>query len=240
MKDNYAKVPKYQVIENDIIDQINQGNYALGEAIPSESELAAQYNCSRVTVRQALSNLAYKGFINKIQGSGAYVNRPKALHKNPQIKSFTEDMEEQGKKVHSIVNSFGITVAGKSTSSLLGIKETDFVYYIERTRFADNDAYMFERTFMSVDMHPDMSMKVLYSSKYKYAEENNFELELSEQNIYPIFAPEYIANELKISTKQPMLKVANTTYLKDGRVFDYTEFYMHPELYQLSITKYRY
>lgn len=239
MKDNYNKIPKYQVIENDIIEQINQGSYALGDSIPSEAELSAQYNCSRVTVRQALSNLAFKGFINKIQGSGAYVSRPKSLQKNPLIKSFTEDMKEQGKNATSVVNSFGITVAGKNISSLLNIKESDSVYYIERTRFADNEPFMFERTFMSVDQHPDMSIKILQSSKYKYAEENGFEIEYSVQNIFPIFPPEYIANELKISTKQPMLKVANTTYLKDGRVFDYSELYMHPELYQFSVIKYR-
>ena len=71
-----VKVPKYHLIENDILDKINSGIYEAGTALPSEAELSAMYNCSRVTVRQALGNLAYKGFIKKIQGSGAYVNRP--------------------------------------------------------------------------------------------------------------------------------------------------------------------
>lgn len=237
MNEKETKVPKYQIIENDIIDQINSGSYAVGEAIPSEAELVEKYSCSRVTVRQALSNLAYKGFINKKQGSGAFVSKPKSVQRNPFIKSFTDDMEENGKKVKSKVNSFSITTAGKSVAHLLGIKETDQVYYIERTRYADNDAMMFERTFMSVDLHPEMSMKVLQSSKYKYAEENGLTIDYASQNIMPIFASDYIANELKISTKQPMLKVINTTYLKNGKVFDYTELYLHPELYQLNMIK---
>lgn len=234
-----VKVPKYHLIENDILDKINSGIYEAGTALPSEAELSAMYNCSRVTVRQALGNLAYKGFIKKIQGSGAYVNRPKLIQRNPFIKSFSEDMEEQGKKPRSTVNAFSVIPAGKQVASLLGIEDTDPIYYIERTRFADDDALMYERTYMAVALHPDISMKILQGSKHRYAEEHGLNIEYASQNITPIFAPDYIAEALKISTKQPILKVANTTYIKDGRVFDHTELFLHPELYQLNMIKYK-
>lgn len=234
-----VKVPKYHLIENDILDKINSGIYEAGTALPSEAELSAMYNCSRVTVRQALGNLAYKGFIKKIQGSGAYVNRPKLIQRNPFIKSFSEDMEEQGKKPRTTVNAFSVIPAGKQVASLLGIEDTDPIYYIERTRFADDDALMYERTYMAVALHPDISMKILQGSKHRYAEEHGLNIEYASQNITPIFAPDYIAEALKISTKQPILKVANTTYIKDGRVFDHTELFLHPELYQLNMIKYK-
>lgn len=234
-----VKVPKYHLIENDILDKINSGIYEAGTALPSEAELSAMYNCSRVTVRQALGNLAYKGFIKKIQGSGAYVNRPKLIQRNPFIKSFSEDMEEQGKKPRTTVNAFSVIPAGKQVASLLGIEDTDPIYYIERTRFADDDALMYERTYMAVALHPDISMKILQGSKHRYAEEHGLNIEYASQNITPIFAPDYIAEALKISTKQPILKVVNTTYIKDGRVFDHTELFLHPELYQLNMIKYK-
>lgn len=234
-----VKVPKYHLIENDILDKINSGIYEADTALPSEAELSAMYNCSRVTVRQALGNLAYKGFIKKIQGSGAYVNRPKLIQRNPFIKSFSEDMEEQGKKPRTTVNAFSVIPAGKQVASLLGIEDTDPIYYIERTRFADDDALMYERTYMAVALHPDISMKILQGSKHRYAEEHGLNIEYASQNITPIFAPDYIAEALKISTKQPILKVANTTYIKDGRVFDHTELFLHPELYQLNMIKYK-
>ncbi|MFR9118963.1 MAG: hypothetical protein ACLVJX_08815, partial [Merdibacter sp.] len=34
-------------------------------------------------------------------------------------------------------------------------------------------------------------------------------------------------------------ETANTTYIKDGRVFDHTELFLHPELYQLNMIKYK-
>lgn len=239
MKENYAKIPKYQIIENDIIDKINQGIYPADSPLPTEAELVKTYECSRVTVRQALSNLAFKGFINKKQGSGAFVNKSQMMQKAPSIKSFSEDMIEMGKTPHSVVNTFNITQAGDTISQLLKIKPEDRIYYIERTRLADNIPMMFERTFMSVDLHPEMSVKILESSKYNYAEESGLLIDYSYQNITPIFPSDYIAQELNISTKQPILRVANTTYLKDGQVFDYTELYMNTDYYQLDIIKKR-
>lgn len=234
-----VKVPKYQFIENDIIEKITCGIYPPGGAIPSEAELVEMYACSRVTVRQALGNLAYKGFIFKKQGSGAYVKETKTIQRNPFIKSFTEDMEEQGKKAVSKVNVFTILPSDKMISSLLGIEKKDMVYHIERTRYADKDAILYEKTYMSVKLHPYMSIEILQNSKYRSAEEYGLNIEYSSQHITPIFPSELIAEELKISTKQPMIKVANTTFLKDGQVFDYTELYLHPELYQLNMIKYR-
>lgn len=237
MKENDIKIPKYQIIESDIIDKINQGIYVIDSPLPTEAELCKMYECSRVTVRQALSNLSFKGFIHKKKGSGAYINQSQLMQKAPSIKSFTDEMIEMGKKPHSIVNTFNITQAGRTISHLLQIQPQDRVYYIERTRLADNIPMMFERTFMSVEMHPEMSMKILESSKYKYGEEHGFSICYSYQNITPAFPSDYIAQELKISTKQPILRVINTTYLNDGRIFDYTEFFMNTDYYQLNLIK---
>lgn len=237
MTQSKPKIPKYQIIENDLIDKINNNVYNTDSPLPTEAELSSIYNCSRVTVRQALSDLAFKGYITKSQGSGSFVKKQKSIHKSPQIKSFSEDMIELGKKPSNVVNSFNVTDAGTTLANILKINPQDKIYYFERTRYADDIPMAFEKNFMSVDMHPELSMKVLQQSKYKYGEEHGLIIDYSVQEISPIFPPAYIANELKISTTQPLLRVTNTTYLKDGRVFDYSELYMHPENYQLTIIK---
>ncbi|MEG0240415.1 GntR family transcriptional regulator [Anaerorhabdus sp.] len=239
MKTNDEKIPKYQIIENDIIDKINNGIYLPNAALPTEAEIAEKYNCSRVTVRQALSNLVFRGFIYKNQGSGTFVKPEQSIQRTPLLKSFSEDILEQGKEPRSVVHTFNITEAGVTMSKILGINETDKIYLIERTRYADDKPVLFERTFMSVDLHPEMSMKILLGSKYSYAEKNGFDIDYAYQTIAPIFPPEYIASELNVSTKHPILRINNPTYLKDGRVFDYTELYLNTDLYQLNIIKKR-
>lgn len=233
------KIPKYQLIENDIIDMIHQGILKENQNLPSESSLMRKYNCSRVTVRQALSNLSYKGFIYKKQGSGSYVKQSTSLRKHPAMKSFSEDMTDLGKKPGSQIISFNITMAGENIASLLKIKKEDKVYYIERIRYADDIPMMFERSFLSVAMHPDLSFRIMEGSKYKYADDHGFAIDCSHQRVSPVFPSEYIADSLKISPKQPVLRINNTVYLKDGSVFEYVELFMNPDHYQLDLIKKR-
>ncbi len=238
-KNKITRIPRYQQIENDLIDKINAGIYVTDDLLPTEHELAKEYGCSRVTVRQALKNLSHKGMISTTQGSGSYVNKQKMIQRTPLLKSFTEDMMDLGKTPSSHIKTFNIIEAGNTLATILGINSTDQIYYVERTRFADGVPVLFEKTYMSTSMHPELSLKVLQGSKYQYGDNHNLSVDHAYQNIAPIFPPEYIANELNLPLSQPILRVANTTYMADGNIFDYTELYMHPELYQLNIVKKR-
>ena len=47
------KIAQCKQIENDLLEKINLGYYKKGDLIPTELELAATYQVSRVTVRKA-------------------------------------------------------------------------------------------------------------------------------------------------------------------------------------------
>lgn len=235
-----TRIPRYKQIENDLIDKINSGVYVTDDLLPTEAELSKEYNVSRVTVRQALGNLTAKGYIYRNQGSGSFVAKPNVIQRTPLIKSFSDDMRDMGRIPSSIVNTFSVTTAGKTVARILGIRPEDRIYYIERTRMADDVPIMFERTYMAVDLHPDMSIKILESSKYDYAEKKGYDIDCDYQNISAIFPPpEYIAEILRCDPKMPIIKIANTVYMKSGQIFDFDELYLHPELYQLNIVKRR-
>ncbi len=231
------KISKYQKIESYIVENIQSNHYKPNDILPTEVELSTLFNCSRVTVRQALNNLAYKGIIYRIQGKGSFVSKENTLKRSPLLKSFSEDMRDMGKKPWSIVETFYITKVGEHIGRIMGLKPTEKIYYIERLRFADNDPILFEKTYMEVEKHPEMSVKILEGSKYEYAREHGMDISISYQNITPVFAPEEIAKKMKISSKIPILKLSNITYLTNGELFDYNELYMNTELYQLNIVK---
>lgn len=68
----------HQRILSDISDRILSGEWAPGHRIPYEYELSATYNCSRMTVNKALSQLAKAGLIERRRRSGSFVRRPKS------------------------------------------------------------------------------------------------------------------------------------------------------------------
>ena len=78
--------PLYQQIYDEIKDAIEKGVYAPKERIPSELELAEQYDVSRITVRRAVEELCSDGYLVKQQGRGTFVSTP---HINRQFHAST-------------------------------------------------------------------------------------------------------------------------------------------------------
>jgi GntR family transcriptional repressor for pyruvate dehydrogenase complex len=75
MKFQFEQVKKVRVYE-EIVEQLKryfeQGNLKPGERLPSERDLAEMFNCSRVSVRQALTILEAQGLVVRKVGGGTY------------------------------------------------------------------------------------------------------------------------------------------------------------------------
>ncbi len=65
--------PLYQQIKTLITQSLISGEWRPGEAIPSETELAARYNVSQGTVRKAINELADENLLVRQQGKGTFV-----------------------------------------------------------------------------------------------------------------------------------------------------------------------
>lgn len=239
MSNKKTRIPKYRQIEKDIVDHINADFYSVDDPLPTESELMNTYNVSRVTVRQALGNLVEKGIVYKKQGSGSFVAPRDMQRKSHKLKSFTEEMSEKNRSVSTEVISFNIVEAGEEISRRLGIKSDERVYFIERLRLSDGEALMFERTFMSVNQHIDISIRDLEGSKFEYVDSKGMVMDYSDQDIDAILSTTYISNLLGIEVGSPLIRIRHTTYLDDGSILEFTELYMHPDKYQFSIVKTR-
>jgi GntR family transcriptional regulator of arabinose operon len=57
-------------------ERILDGRLSAGARLPTDEELAAMYQISRDSVRQALALLANEGLIERIQGRGTFVSQP--------------------------------------------------------------------------------------------------------------------------------------------------------------------
>jgi DNA-binding LacI/PurR family transcriptional regulator/DNA-binding transcriptional regulator YhcF (GntR family) len=66
--------PLYKQIREYIADHIRQNKWRSNDRIPSENELAAQFNVSRITIKNALHKLTEEGLIYRIQGKGSFVS----------------------------------------------------------------------------------------------------------------------------------------------------------------------
>lgn len=92
-------------VRESLRSHIHQGQWRLGERLPSETELMQAHAVSRITVRHALADLVSEGLIERIQGKGSYVASG-AVHQDlSRLQGLTEALLPQGRRVHTQVLS---------------------------------------------------------------------------------------------------------------------------------------
>ena len=72
---NNERQPLYMQIQNYFKRRINSGQLQAGDQIPTERELMAAFSVSRITVANALAQLAKEGWIYRVPGKGSFVGK---------------------------------------------------------------------------------------------------------------------------------------------------------------------
>ena len=70
------RTPIYQVIVDDIKQQIASGNFDYDNPICTEKSICEKYNTSRITAKHAINKLEEHGLLYRKRGSGSFVVRP--------------------------------------------------------------------------------------------------------------------------------------------------------------------
>jgi len=73
--DRDSPIPVYFQITLDLEQRISGGEWRADNRLPSEPDLATQYNVSRMTIRQAINELVKDGILIRRRGNGTFVNR---------------------------------------------------------------------------------------------------------------------------------------------------------------------
>ena len=93
------KVPKYQLVQNELRQQIISGKFENGDKFYTEAELTKLYNVSSITVIRAMNELVKDGYLIRQQGKGTFVSRSRKgkLVKFSDIEIFSTDEDRNAK-----------------------------------------------------------------------------------------------------------------------------------------------
>lgn len=169
--DKQSPIPIYVQIEEQLKAQIANGKFPLGTAIPSERELTETFGVSRMTVRQSITNLVNEGLLYREKGRGTFVAAPKVEQPLSGMTSFTEDMRSRGMEPSNELKKFEKRKPDKAVAEQLQIQEDEDVFYVERIRYADNIPMAIERTYLPVELFPELDEEVLKESLYAFVEQ---------------------------------------------------------------------
>ena len=221
---------KYESIAEDIQNKIQSGVYHADEKLPQEMELCRQYDASRITIREALDLLVYRGLITRRRGAGTYVKAiagersdSEEFARSQQFGGFTSDM--RGKKVESVVNEFSLLRAPKYVAEKLQVPETAFVCYICRTRVVEGKPHVVEYMYMPTDFISGITQEVVSNSIYAYIEGTlKLNIKSAHRSARADLPTEQEQKWLQIKKgEMPVLEIEQTAYLDDGRIFEYSK-----------------
>lgn len=222
--DKQSPIPIYFQIMEQLKTQIKNGELKADAALPSEREYAEQFGISRMTVRQALSNLVNEGFLYRQKGRGTFVSKLKMEQPLQGLTSFTEDMRSRGMKPGSRLAEYQLIQATEELSSILGCGCPATLHKIIRVRLANDIPMAIEASYIPFDKAGKLDASHFQSSMYEHIEAyNQMPISRAKQELEPGAASEEEAEPLGIQPGAPVLYIKRTTYLQDGTAFEHVK-----------------
>lgn len=223
--DKYSVVPIYHQLKMVIQERIKSGEYGVDTNLPSEREFCEKYSISRMTVRQALSDLVKEGLLYRQRGKGTFVSSPKIEQVLSNLTSFTEDMLSRNIKPGVRMVELKKIEATASISKLLDVLENTPLFEIIRVRLADDEPMAIETVYIPVHYYPRLSAEeVAHGSLYNVLRiKANLMIHEAVQSIEADLAGQYEAELLHIKPKSPVILMKRLTKNASGQTFEYVK-----------------
>lgn len=152
--------PKYRQIADHIRERIDDGDWAVGDQVPTEARLCEQFGVSRITVVKALDRLVDEGLLVREQGRGTYVAQPLLAHEPSELLSFTESMRRRGKLPGSRVLDKSSRVASARLREQLRLEPGQKVWRLRRLMLADGDPIGVQTSWLPASRFPKLGGRI--------------------------------------------------------------------------------
>ena len=159
---------KFKDIYNTLKDNIDNGKYDASMMLPTEMELVNTFNCSRNTVRRAISELSKDGYVESVKGKGVIILDSRESIELPIGNLLGLQELKLKKKFTTSVVSFSKINIDEHLSKKTALKSGTEVYHLYRIRFLDNEPIILDINYFSSDVAKDLTIDIAQKSVYEY------------------------------------------------------------------------
>jgi GntR family transcriptional regulator len=233
-----SAVPLYLQIKEKLRDEIAGHILKPGERLPPESALMDRYHVSRITVRQALSQLQAEGLVFKVPGKGTFVSPEKVFQEIGRLEGFAEAMGKQGHGISNRVLSHKVIRCGPLVSQRLDVPADSYVTEIRRVRFLDERPVSLDITYLSVETGEFLRGTDALEQRDIFSileEDLNIRLSYADLKIEAISPDRETQQILDIADGRPMLKIERLTHDANGQAVDFEFLYVRTDYLQYGL-----
>ncbi|NVM76328.1 GntR family transcriptional regulator [Duganella sp. SG902] len=232
-----SPVPLYTQVKENLRERILDGTYPAHAKLPAESELSTIFGVSRITVRQALSDLQKEGVIFKIPGKGTFVAKPKAFQQLTQLEGFGEAMSRMGYEIYNQVTSHKAIAATPHVAQQLQVAVGAEVTEIKRIRHLNREPVSLEVTYLAQDIGERLAREDLATRDIFLILENDYGIALGRADLQvdAILADETLAHALRVQQGSAVLRIERLTHRADGAPLDFEYLYFRGDAFQYRL-----
>lgn len=129
---------RYRKIADDLRRRVEAGEFAAGRTLPSESELSASYEASRITIRKALELLRDEGLVDARQGFGWFASVDPLRQALGRLGTIEGQLTASGVRSERRILDFGFVAAPPRARAVLG---SATVLEVRRLNLADGEPF---------------------------------------------------------------------------------------------------
>jgi GntR family transcriptional regulator len=216
------RVPKYYRLKKHLVELTEA--LPPGSPLPPERSLAEKYGTSRTTVRQALAELVIEGRLQRIQGKGTFVAKPKVAQEL-QLVSYTEDMRHHGLRPETRILDIGYVTADERFARLLAIRPGGRALRIHRLRLADGEPMSIDTSLLPARRFPGLRKELpRHRSLYEtLATAYDVHLGEAEETIETVLATPDDAGLLGVDVGLPLLLLSRHAFDTAGEPVEWAE-----------------
>lgn len=220
-----SPVPRYYQLKEILLERVRRGEWKPGDLIPSERELSETYNISRMTARQAITDLVNEGVFYREQGRGTFVTQNKITQQLLNLTGFTEDIRARGQRPSTKVLAASLSPADDVAAERLRINPGDMVFVLRRLRLADDEPLAIEVSMLNFKGCERLAEEDLeHNSLYRLLEtQYGIPLMEADQEIEAGLIGDEEAKILKVPTGGAALFTRRTTYTDRNRPIEYAK-----------------
>ena len=238
--DRRLPIPLYVQLEKALLAYIKDRRLGPGDRLPTEGEIAEVYGVSRQTIRQALVRLVADGFVERVQGLGSFVAKPRPTHQ-PLLTSFTQNMKAQGyTPQYRLIESAAVEV---SFEEQIANGMPDGLYqYVGRLLLVDGRPLAFAQTWLPVEALAGrldlFTPEVLEaSSLYELLQgpEIGLRLDRGVETVRAAIASDELAARIDCPPNSPALLVRRVSYTPSNRAVEWTLLSFAADRYEYTV-----
>lgn len=219
--DRTSQVPLYRQIAEVLINEIKSENLA---KLQSEPELAKRFGVSRMTARQAVTELLSQGMLVRVRGRGTIVQKRRIRRplRFDEVTSLSNDINSLGENVQSVVLDRGHVVIPDNLSAKIGVAPGTVVFRLSRVRLIDGRPLIYQVSYFPLQYQEALSIEELERHSVLQLLRDTLSVRPMRANysVFAGFTDTQTAKALQLNVGDPILCVEKISTQQDGAWFE--------------------